>query len=112
MLFRSELSGYVYTDDAGLISLNCQNTNSCDRINYRVSADNNGKLSGWGYSQESGWIDFNPKYGGASVSADNSVSGWVFAENNNWVNIASMKIISLDDLQNIFMQNVFDLKNL
>jgi hypothetical protein len=95
-----DLQGYIYSDAAGWISLNCSNTNSCGSISYKVSEDAKGNLSGYGYSQNNQWIDFNPTYGGVSASADNSLSGWSYSDSGNWIYISSVKIFSQNDLQN------------
>ena len=41
---NQELSGYIYSETAGWISLNCSNTNSCNTVDYKVTKDSNGKL--------------------------------------------------------------------
>jgi hypothetical protein len=46
-----ELTGYIYSESAGWISLSCANTSSCGLINYNVIIDASGNLSGYGYSQ-------------------------------------------------------------
>jgi len=94
-----DMTGYIYSEDAGLISLNCTNTNSCDSIDYKVVSDGNGSLSGYGFSQDEGWINFNPDYGGLKINSDNSVSGWIFTEKLNWLRIDNTEIIFLADLQ-------------
>ena len=94
------LSGYVYSETAGWISLSCANTNSCNTISYMVSLGNNGKLSGYGYGQNGEWINFNPNFGGVNVSSDSTISGWVYSEKGDWINFDSAKIISSNDLQN------------
>ena len=95
-----EFSGYVYSETAGWISLSCTNTNSCSTIDYKVTKDNNGKLSGYGFSQNGEWINFNPNFGGISINSDNTISGWVFGQTSEWINLNSAKIISANDLQN------------
>lgn len=93
------LSGYVYSDKTGWISLSCSNTDSCDSISYGITKDDSGKLSGYGYSQEDEWVNFKPRYGGVSFNSNGSVSGWAFAEKSGWVKINSVKIFSLQELQ-------------
>ena len=94
------LSGYIYSDGAGWISLNCSNTNSCNSIGYGVSEGGNGQLSGYGYSQHSGWVNFNPNYGGVIINSNGSLSGWAYSATGGWLEINSSKIISVNDLQN------------
>ena len=95
----TNLAGYVYSEDIGWISLSCANTNSCGTVNYGVVTNNNGSLSGYGFSQNKEWVNFNPNYGGASVKPDNSLSGWIFAEKTGWARIDGVKVVSLNDLQ-------------
>jgi hypothetical protein len=94
------LSGYVYSDTAGWISLSCTNTNSCNTISYKVSEDGNGKLSGYGYSQNGEWVNFEPNFGGVNVNPDETISGWAYSEKGDWLNFDSAKNISANDLQN------------
>ena len=94
------IAGYIYSDDAGWISLNCSNTNSCSSIDYKVSEDSIGNLSGYGYSETGGWINFNPNYGGVKIDLNDNISGWAFSENTGWVSLDGSKIISANDLQN------------
>lgn len=58
-----------------MVSLICSNTNSCDSIEYNILKDKNNYLSGYAYSQDAGWINFNPNYGGASVDVNGEFSG-------------------------------------
>ena len=93
------LSGYVYSDTAGWISLSCVNTDSCNTVDYKV-VNKNGVISGFGYSQNNEWINFNPNFGGVNVSSDGSISGWAYSEKGDWINFNSAKNISANDLQN------------
>ncbi|MFA6190385.1 MAG: hypothetical protein WC711_02620 [Candidatus Staskawiczbacteria bacterium] len=94
-----DIVGYIYSENAGWISLNCLNTDSCNLIDYKIIKDNENNLIGYGYSQNVGWINFNPNYGGASVNLDGMVSGWVWSEKAGWVRLDNLKIISLENLQ-------------
>ena len=94
------LSGYVYSDTAGWISLSCVNTDSCNTVDYKVTKDSNGKLSGYGFSQNGEWINFNPNFGGVNVNSDGTISGWAYSEKGDWINFDSAKNISSNDLQN------------
>jgi hypothetical protein len=108
------LSGYIYSETAGWISLSCVNTSSCNNIYYGVLQDNSGKLSGYGFSQAVGWINFNPNYGGATINPDGSMTGWLYPETKNWLRVESVKIISASELQDIivFLQNAMNNTNL
>lgn len=94
------IAGYVYSQDAGWISLNCSNTNSCNSISYSVAEDNAGNLLGYGYSETGGWVNFNPNYGGVKIDSAGNISGWGFSENVGWASLDGSKIVSASDLQN------------
>ncbi|MCX6722025.1 MAG: hypothetical protein NTY04_02455 [Candidatus Staskawiczbacteria bacterium] len=94
------MPGYIYSEEVGWISLSCFNTASCDSIDYGVLKDSKGNLSGYGYSQNGEWINFNPNYGGSSIDSNSKISGWIFAQDTGWVNIDSVKIFSEVELQN------------
>jgi len=108
-----ELSGYIYSENAGWISLNCSNTNSCDAVDYKV-VNNDGVASGYGYSQNSGWINFNPNYGGVNIGFDNELSGWAYSEKGDWLKIESVKVVPTNELQNevVSAKNVISSDNL
>ena len=98
--YGKELSGYTYSDNAGWISLNCSNTNSCNSIYYKVLQDDSGNLSGYGYSEKSGWVNLSPNFGGITADLSGNLSGWAFSENLGWLKISNSKNISALDLQN------------
>jgi hypothetical protein len=62
----AQLTGYA-SSSAGIIALNCATSpsGSC-AINYGVSNDGAGNLSGWAWNDEIGWISFY--WGNASAS--------------------------------------------
>jgi hypothetical protein len=94
-----ELTGYIYSQDAGWVSLNCKNTDSCDTISYNVSIDNAGVLSGYGFSQNGEWINFNPDFGGVTANSVGELSGWVFTDQGDWLRIDGVKVVASDVLQ-------------
>jgi len=94
-----ELTGYIYSEDAGWVSLNCKNTDSCDTISYNVSADDSGALSGYGFSQNGEWIDFGPDYGGVMTNSVGELSGWAFTDQGDWLRIDGLKVVATEVLQ-------------
>lgn len=63
-----DLNGGAYVlSDGSWISLNCAFTDSCSSVNFKVSSDADGVLSGWAWSESFGWISFasttSPTYG-------------------------------------------------
>ncbi|MDD3491774.1 MAG: FISUMP domain-containing protein [Candidatus Pacebacteria bacterium] len=62
-----ELKGAAYIlSDKSWIALNCLTTNSCASVDYKVSLDEDGKLKGWGWSENYGWVSFSCVTGGAN----------------------------------------------
>jgi hypothetical protein len=99
----AQLSGYA-SSSAGVIALDCATSpsGSC-AINYKVSNDGSGKLSGWAWNDEVGWISFywgnasaNPVaptttlcqiyngYCGVSISAG-VFQGWAWNDAIGWI---------------------------
>lgn len=63
----TELSGYAWNENIGLISLNCSNDNSCATRNYKIEIDTKNKDGGYGsgdirgraWNDTVGYISFN-----------------------------------------------------
>jgi hypothetical protein len=94
---NQSLSGYAYSPDVGWISLNCENTSSCDNIKYGVLGKS--QLSGYGYSQIAGWVNFSPNFGGSNINELNEISGWVYSEKIGWIKFDSAKVFSSLELE-------------
>lgn len=78
----SKLSGYAYGENIGWVSLNCENTNTCNSINYGVLNDGNGDLSGYAYGENIGWVDFN----NVSISSTDGIfSGYAYSPNIGYI---------------------------
>lgn len=56
------ITGYLWSDTIGWISMNCSNTGTCGVSDYAVSIDTSGNLSGYAWGDNVGWI----KFGGLS----------------------------------------------
>lgn len=97
--FDKNLTGYVFNSQIGWVSLSCQNTNSCQNIDYKVLAENE-NLSGYGYSADAGWINFNPQFGEVILTQNNELYGWAFSQNNGWVYFGGEKIAQSVELEN------------
>jgi hypothetical protein len=66
-VISSQLQGYA-SSSAGVIALDCATSPSAScAINYKVSNDGAGNLSGWAWNDEVGWISFY--WGNASASS-------------------------------------------
>jgi len=53
------ITGYVWSDTAGWISLNCSNHGSCGTSNYGLTIAADGTISGYAWSENIGWISAN-----------------------------------------------------
>jgi hypothetical protein len=53
--------GYAWSNNAGWISMNCSNENTCGTVDYGVNLDETtGIMTGYGWSSIAGWIRFDP----------------------------------------------------
>lgn len=52
------VTGWLWSDTIGWISMNCANTSSCGTSNYSVTIDTSGMLNGYAWSDNIGWIQF------------------------------------------------------
>lgn len=81
------LSGYLYGENIGWISLSCRNTSSCGTVDYGVLNDASGNLSGFAWGENIGWIDFGSSTAPYQVSINSGTfTGYAYAENIGWIN--------------------------
>lgn len=89
----SQVTGYLWAENLGWISLSCENTASCDRISYGVVNDGRGHLSGYGWAEGAGWVSFSCEntascsaepYGVTVDPASGRFSGEAWSENAGW----------------------------
>ena len=90
-----DLSGLAYViSDSHWISLNCLSTESCATVDYKVSSDTDGNLTGWAWSEYYGWISFNCLTDNTCTFADYKVivdqdtgefDGYAYSENIGWI---------------------------
>jgi len=78
------LYGWIWLENAGWVSLNCANTNSCGEVDYKVS-NTAGALSGYAWGENIGWINFNPTNGGVNIDSNGDFSGYAWGENVGWI---------------------------
>ena len=90
----SGLTGYIWAENIGWVSLSCENTSSCASVNYGVMNDGNGNLSGYAWSENVGWISFSCEntancgavdYGVTIDPATGIFSGKAWTENVGWI---------------------------
>ncbi len=89
-----DFTGLAYIlSDQSWIALNCLSTETC-AVNYKVSSDLNGDLSGWAWSENYGWISFNCStdesclsftYGVTMDSNTGELGGYAYSENIGWI---------------------------
>jgi len=85
------LTGWMWSEHDGWISLSCVNTASCGTTPYGVKNDGSGTLSGYAWAENAGWIHFNPSQGGVTIDpATGNFSGRAWGENGGWLNFASV----------------------
>ena len=53
------ITGYLWSDTTGWVSLNCSNEGTCATSNYGLAIDASGVLSGYAWSDNVGWISAN-----------------------------------------------------
>ena len=108
------LTGWVWAENIGWISLSCENTTSCGTVNYGVTNDGSGNLSGYGWAENVGWISFScdntsscgtVNYG-VTIASEGSFDGYAWGENIGWINFALTDYyvlackVTLEDLAN------------
>jgi hypothetical protein len=87
-----ELSGWLWGENVGWISLSCVNTASCPRVDYRVRNDGRGALAGWAWGENVGWINFRPGSTGVTIDrATGRFGGYAWGENIGWISFASAR---------------------
>jgi len=92
------LSGYAWSENAGWISFSCDNTNSCNQVDYGVSNNGQGVLSGYAWAENTGWISFschntsscsNIDYGVTIDNSNGQLQGFAWGENTGWIQFTS-----------------------
>lgn len=83
------LEGYVWAENIGFIKVGAGggpygNTAADD---YGVNVDASWKLSGYGWSEVAGWINFNPTHSQVVIDkSTGSFEGYAWGENIGWIN--------------------------
>ncbi|MHC4742813.1 MAG: hypothetical protein ACYS8Z_12925 [Planctomycetota bacterium] len=110
-----KLTGYVWAENIGWISLSCENTSSCGTVDYGVTNDGGGNLSGYAWAANIGWISLSCENTDSCDAVDYGVTiddyggfdGHAWAENVGWISFDSTKIynvrackITFEDLAN------------
>jgi hypothetical protein len=86
----TELTGWMWGENTGWISLSCENTTSCATVDYGVSNDACGNLAGYAWAENLGWINFSPSTSGVLIDPQTGdFSGRAWGENVGWITFAS-----------------------
>jgi hypothetical protein len=86
----SELSGWIWGENIGWISLACENTSTCGSVDFGVANDGCGNLTGYAWAENVGWLSFSHSEGGVVIDPKTGdFSGEAWAENVGWVRFAS-----------------------
>jgi hypothetical protein len=92
------LTGYIWAENIGWVSLCCKNTASCGAADYSVTNDGGGNLAGYAWGENVGWISFSCNntgtcdkvdYGVAIDSATGEFRGHAWCENIGWISFSS-----------------------
>ncbi len=56
---NANITGWMWSDNVGWVSLTCDNTTSCGTSAYGINQDTDGDWEGYGWSDNIGWIKFD-----------------------------------------------------
>ena len=85
-----ELTGSMWGENVGWISLSCTNRSTCGTASYGVVNNGHGVLSGYAWSENTGWINFGPADAGVVIDpGTGDFSGRAWGENVGWITFAS-----------------------
>lgn len=79
------MTGYSWSSELGWISLSCTNDSSCSTVDYGVTNNGSGILSGYAYGETTGWIDFSPENGGVTISNEGIFTGTAWSDQVGWI---------------------------
>lgn len=102
-IFEDRVDGWMWSENLGWISLSCINTDSCQRVDYKVDHDGAGSLSGYAWSENAGWISFSCENTVSCATVNYSVTldtrtgelaGWAWSENVGWISFSCVNTAS------------------
>lgn len=102
-LTDGSVSGWMWSENLGWISLSCTNTGSCNLVSYGVVNDSAGNLSGFAWSENAGWISFSCEntsscavvdYGVVADPQNGSITGFAWSENVGWLSLSCINTAS------------------
>jgi len=84
------VTGWLWSENLGWVSLSCANTASCAAVNYGVTNDGFGRLSGFAWSETAGWINFSPASSAVTIDPATGIfSGSAWGENVGWITFSA-----------------------
>jgi hypothetical protein len=90
------MTGWIWSENAGWISLSCANASTCATASYGVTNDGCGALSGRAWSENAGWIDFAPATCGGDPTCGVKIGpttgifgGRAWSENAGWITFSA-----------------------
>jgi hypothetical protein len=95
------VTGYAWGENIGWISFSCENTGTCEDVDYGVQNDGSGNLSGFAWGENVGWISFSctntdscssVDYGVAVDPSTGQFSGQAWGENIGWINFDAVSL--------------------
>jgi hypothetical protein len=93
-----KITGWIWAENIGWVSLSCENTESCSAVDYGVENDGTGNLSGFAWSENAGWISFSCESTGCCREINYGVQidfttgkfgGSAWGENLGWLSFDS-----------------------
>lgn len=97
-----KITGFIWAQNIGWISLSCENTESCKIVDYGIVNDGYGNLSGYAFSANAGWISFSCENTESCKKADYRViidgngvfNGWAYGQNIGWIHFGSVSPVA------------------
>lgn len=92
-VFDDKLTGWMWGENIGWISLSCENTASCGTVDYGVTNDGDGHLGGYAWSENTGWVSLScentnscdSNYYGVTIDSLGNFKGFAHGENIGWI---------------------------
>ena len=93
----TKVVGWLWSANAGWVSLNCINTNTCGDVDYGIKHDGAGNLSGYAWAANLGWVSFSCADSKSCDDVDYSVTvdletgemaGYAYAANVGWIGLS------------------------
>ncbi|MCK5148370.1 hypothetical protein KAR48_16555 [bacterium] len=91
-VYDDHLEGYAYSESIGWIRMGTHTGGgphtyaNTAKDNYGVNRDENGRFSGYAWSTNAGWVNFNPTHGQVSLEPGTGcLLGYAWCESVGWI---------------------------